>query len=31
MTLIGAAILLFVLRMRNGGGDDIGELDIRHL
>ena len=31
IALIAAAILLFLVRMRKGGGDELGELDARHL
>ena len=31
IALVAAAILLFVARMRKGGGDDLGEIDLTHL
>ena len=31
VALLAAAILLFVLRMRKGGGDDLGEINLQHL
>ena len=31
IALIGAALVLFVLRMRKGGGGDLGEVNLRHL
>jgi hypothetical protein len=31
IALIGAALVLFVLRIRKGGGGDLGEVNLRHL
>jgi hypothetical protein len=31
IALIAAAVVLFLVRMRNGGGDDLGEIDLTHL